>query len=88
MRPRNLEYAHFRVHFLLGRRSGGAIFIDGRAGYVGLDPAVPNWESGIDLTVLRSTFFRNFATFTSGGLTLFDAWPFVGKVDETDFVRW
>ena len=71
----------------MGRRSGGAIFIDGRAGYVGLDPAVQNWESGIDLTVLRCTFFRGFSGFMTGGIMVMDAWPFVGKVDETDFVR-
>ena len=73
----------------MGRRSGGAIFIDGRAGYVGLDPAVQNWESGIDLTVLRCTFFRGFSWMPgfTAGIAVLDAWPFVGKVDETDFVR-
>ena len=55
---------------------------------VGADPAVQNWDSGIALTVLRSTFFRNFGAFFTAGLTVFDAWPYVGKVDETDFVRW
>ena len=56
----------------------------------GVDPAdlaAQNWESGIDLTVLRCTFFRNFCAYFTAGLTMFDAWPFVGKVDETDFVR-
>ena len=54
----------------------------------GADPAGQNWESGIDLTMLRCTFFRNFYAFIVAGLGVVDAWPFVGMVDETDFVRW
>ena len=53
----------------------------------GADPAVQNWESGIDLTVLRCTFFSNFCAYFTGALGVWDAWPFVGKVDKTDFVR-
>ena len=45
-------------------------------------------DSGIDLTVLRCVFFRNWCGFIAAGVTVQGAWPFVGKVDETDFVRW
>ena len=59
----------------------------------GADPEqAQNWESGIDLTVLRCTFFRNFCggsgITSAAALGVFDAWPFAGKVDQTDFVRW
>ena len=39
--------------------------IEGRAGLTGLDDAVQNWESGIELTVLRCTFFRNFCAVSA-----------------------
>ena len=36
--------------------------VDGRAGMTLLDPAVQNWESGVELTVSGCTFFRNFCS--------------------------
>eukprot|EP01045_Picozoa_sp_COSAG04_P016302 COSAG04_NODE_1348_length_7133_cov_93.966022_4_plen_117_part_00 len=44
-------------------------------------------ESGIALTVLRSTFFRNFAAWIGAGLMVQDAWPFVGVVSDIDFTH-
>ena len=64
------------------------MWIDGRNGMVGLDPAVQNSESGIDLTILRSTFFRNFSPNTDAGLTVVDVWPMTATVTDSDFVRW
>ena len=43
-----------------------------------------NAESGIDLTVLRCTFYRNFVAFYAGALGILDAWPsVVNMVDNT-----
>ena len=38
-----------------------------------------NAESGIDLTVLRCTFYRNFAGLYAGALIVANAWPFVAN---------
>ena len=77
---------------------------------IGLDPTEQNWESGIDLTVLRSTFFRNFVSDClqtsflarlvphtdgtvlqggnyAGGLEVHSPLPFVGVVEDTDFIH-
>ena len=72
------------MHF---RRGGGAAWIDGRAGKVGLDPAVQNWDSAIDLTVLRSTFFRNFCNYFGGALAALEVWPLTATFDANDFVH-
>ena len=61
--------------------------INGRAGMTGLDPSIQNWESGIDLTVLRCTFFRNLCVFSDAGLSVWDVWPMAATVTDTDFVR-
>ena len=38
-----------------------------------------NAESGIDLTVLRCTFYRNFAAYHTGALGVYGAWPLVAN---------
>ena len=58
--------------------------IDGRGGMTGLDPAVQNWESGVEFTVLRSTFFRNTCGYRGGALATWDVWPLVHTVEATD----
>ena len=64
------------------------MFIDGRASkVVGPDPAVQNRESGIHLTVLRCIFFRNFASWFTGALGVWDVWPLAGTVSEVDFIH-
>ena len=68
-------------------RCGAAFSIEGRGAQL-LDPdsTVQNWESGIEVTVIGCTVFRNFAGF-SGTLLAMDAWPLVWAVDSTDFVH-
>ena len=39
-----------------------------------------NAESGIELTVLRCTFYRNFAGLYAGALDVVNAWPFVANM--------
>ena len=53
----------------------------------GVDPTIQDWEGGIDLTVLGSTFFRNLCGFSDAGLSVWDVWPFAATVTDTDFVR-
>ena len=67
--------------------SVAAVAINGRNGMTGLDPNIQNWESGIELTVLGSTFFRNFCSFLDAALSVFDVWPLVATMTDTDFVR-
>ena len=45
-----------------------------------------NWESGIEATVIGSTFYRNLGTW-AGALAVVDAWPLVWTVDRTDFIQ-
>ena len=62
--------------------------IDGRASKVlGPDLAVQNRESGIHLTVLRCIFYRNFASWFTAGLGVWDVWPLAGSVSEVDFIH-
>eukprot|EP01045_Picozoa_sp_COSAG04_P012063 COSAG04_NODE_797_length_10240_cov_3.294547_5_plen_357_part_00 len=65
---------------------GSVAMIDGRAGRATLDPAVQNWESGIALTVIGCTLFRNFAGF-GNALSVMDTWPFVGIIESADFIH-
>ena len=67
-------------------RAGGALFIDGRGGHPGLDPSVPNWESGIALTMLGVLFYRNFAN-RGGALVVGDPWPFLGVVQDSEYAH-
>ena len=60
--------------------------IDGRGGCPDPD-GVQNWESGVELTVQGSLFYRNFAAGLIGALALCNAWPFRGSFDNTDFVH-
>ena len=72
---------------MLGDRVGGAAFIEGRgAQLLDLDSTVQNWESGIAVTVIGCTFYRNFGGF---GMTLSasDVWPLVWVMDRTDFIQ-
>ena len=41
---------------------------------------ITNAESGIDLTVLRCTFYRNFAGLYIGALSVGEAWPSVANM--------
>ena len=70
------------------RRGGGAVSITGRGGHPGgPDPTAQNWESGIDLTMLRCTFFRNFAAFYTAGIFVADPWPFVADMVANAFIH-
>eukprot|EP01045_Picozoa_sp_COSAG04_P002615 COSAG04_NODE_97_length_26459_cov_6.507246_3_plen_626_part_00 len=64
-------------------QNGGGVDIDGRAGY----GDVQEWESGIALTILACTFFRNFASSYSGGLAVFDVWPLRAVTESSDFLH-
>ena len=44
-------------------------------------------ESGIAITMLACTFYRNFASYGLGAFYVFDVWPLVGVVDGTDFIH-
>ena len=44
-------------------------------------------ESGIDLTVTRSTFFRNFCAYETAGLLVTDAWPLVANMVANIFMH-
>eukprot|EP01045_Picozoa_sp_COSAG04_P003494 COSAG04_NODE_143_length_23569_cov_6.195356_2_plen_749_part_00 len=66
---------------------GGSIFIDGRAAQATADPAVQNWESGIDLTMQQCTFYRSFSGYRAGALALWDVWPLVADISEIEFVH-
>ena len=46
----------------------------------------PSSESGIAVTVVGCTFFRNFAAFAST-LYAFDAWPLVWVMDRSDIIQ-
>ena len=61
--------------------------IEGRAGLTGLDDAVQNWESGIELIMQRVTFYRNFGSYYTGALAVFNAWPLSILSTNTDFVH-
>ena len=37
-------------------------------------------ESGIDLSVLRCTFFRNFCPYFNAGSLVTDVWPLVANM--------
>ena len=63
------------------------MLIAGRGAHLGLDGA-QIFESGIALTVVGCTFFRNFAGFMAGALGVYDAWPHVTVVEgNTDFIH-
>ena len=46
-----------------------------------------NVDSGIKLTMLRCTFYRNFCGFMTAGLLVTDAWPFVAQMADNTFVH-
>ena len=46
-----------------------------------------NAESGIDLTMLRCTFYRNFCPWITAGLLVTDAWPLVANMVENTFTH-
>ena len=68
-------------------RGSGAVHIDGRGGFTALDPGVQNWDSAIDLTVLRCVFFRNFASYFPATLLVINAWPLTSTCTDTDFIQ-
>ena len=47
----------------------------------------PLLESGIAVTAIGCTFFRNFAAFGGGALCAIDVWPLVWAVDDTGFIQ-
>ena len=65
---------------------GSAILIDGRAAQPGLDPGVQNWESGVELHVKQCTFYRGFAQVRDS-IGVWNAWPFVGIIEDNDFIE-
>ena len=46
-----------------------------------------NWDSGIDMTMLGCTFFRNFASSFSAAMQLSDLWPEVARLEENSFIH-
>ena len=61
--------------------------IDGRSGHSFGEPEAQNWKSGIELTVLGCTFFRNFAAVFSAAMQIVDVWPLVAKYDSNNFAH-
>ena len=64
--------------------------LDCRGGQLSLDPdrgpEDQTWESGIELTILGCTFFRNFASYDAA-LFGIDVWPLVAVITDTDFIE-
>ena len=53
-----------------------AVDINGRGGHPGgPNPETQTWESGIELTISGCTFFRNYATYAYGAMSVMDIWP-------------
>ena len=46
-----------------------------------------NWDSGIDLTVLHCTFFRNFCSFAVASLAVTNVWPLVANIIANAFIH-
>ena len=76
-----------KILLTFGVRCGAAVFIEGRGAQL-LDPdsTVQNWESGIAVTVIGCTLFRNFAGW-GGTLIVINVWPLISTVVRTDFIH-
>ena len=53
----------------------------------GPGPIVQNWESGMDVVMVRCNFFRNFCPYYGGALVIYNAWPHTFSADAVDFVQ-
>eukprot|EP01045_Picozoa_sp_COSAG04_P002415 COSAG04_NODE_88_length_27314_cov_6.056476_10_plen_648_part_00 len=67
--------------------SGGAVFINGRAGFSTPDSSVQNWDSGVAATWTRCIFFRNFAALNSGGVLSTNVWPMTFEFGDSAFIQ-
>jgi hypothetical protein len=67
--------------------SGGAVFINGRAGYDLPDSSAQNWDSGIAARWESCVFFRNFAAFWGGGLIAANVWPMTSTWESSTFIQ-
>jgi len=67
--------------------SGGAIFINGRAGHDLPDPTLQNWESGITATWESCVFFRNWAATSSGAMLAANVWPMTFAFSDSVFIQ-
>jgi hypothetical protein len=75
------------IYWPIATGLGGAMFIDGRAAMRTADPQEINSECGIELTIQGCTFFANYAGIKGGAMHLFNVWPLVATVDDTDFIH-
>jgi hypothetical protein len=67
--------------------AGGAVFINGRAGYGVPDSTAQNWESGIAARWDSCVFFRNYASHFSGGLNVANVWPMTFTWESSAFIE-
>ena len=66
---------------------GGAVFINGRAGYDLPDSSMQNWDSGIAATWESCVFFRNYAADWAGGLLVANVWPMTFTWESSTFIQ-
>lgn len=67
--------------------TGGALFINGRAGFDLPDSFAQNWDSGIVARWESCVFFRNYASFFSGGLNAANVWPMTFTFESSVFIQ-
>jgi hypothetical protein len=67
--------------------TGGAVFINGRAGHDLPDSTAQNWDSGIAARWESCVFFRNFASGYSGGLHVANVWPMTFTWESSAFIQ-
>lgn len=67
--------------------SGGAVFINGRAGLGIPDSAAQNWESGIAATWESCLFFRNIGYNIGGALQTANVWPMTFAFNSSAFIE-
>jgi hypothetical protein len=67
--------------------TGGAVFINGRAGYDLPDSTAQNWDSGIAARWESCVFFRNYASHFAGGLAVANVWPMSFTWDSNAFIE-
>eukprot|EP01045_Picozoa_sp_COSAG04_P005864 COSAG04_NODE_279_length_18210_cov_5.657225_1_plen_1569_part_10 len=89
--PSNLPKLVF-IELILDHNSassrGGAVMIDGRAArQASLDESVQNWDSGIEVTMRRCTYFRNHSPSFAGGLAVINVWPLTLLSEDVDFIQ-
>jgi hypothetical protein len=66
---------------------GGAVFINGRAGYDLPDSTAQNWDSGIAARWESCAFFRNYASYWAGGVNVANVWPMTFTWESSAFIQ-